>query len=322
MSAVARSLCASRAGWPLLLLTALSGCGEPAAPIAAPLLVFGKPGHGPVTFNYPRAMALTKDGVVIVDKSARVQTLTRGGAYVREWRTPASEAGKPTGVSVDADGNIYLADTHYAEVLVYSPTGELLKKFGEFGDGPGQFRLPTDVLVAPNGDIYVSEYGGNDRINRFTSDWEFVSSFGGPAAGDASLRRPQCMRIGPDGLLWVTDACAHRICRFTLEGEFRGAFGSLGAEPGQFRFPYSMAFLSDGTIVVAEYGGSRLQHLDPTGKCLGTWGAPGRDPGQLAFPWAVEVDESDRVFVLDSGNNRVLVIAGLAEGTWGALAGG
>ncbi len=301
-----------------LLVAALAqpACRESAPKLAQPALVFGKPGHGEVAFNYPRAMTLTPDGLVIVDKAARVQTLTRDGAYVREWRTPASEAGKPTGVSLGPDGSIYLADTHYAQILVYSPTGQLIERYGEFGVAPGQFRLPTDILVTAAGDIYISEYGGNDRISRFTSDWRFMSAFGGQDAGEAALRRPQSMRIGPDGLIWVADACAHRICRFTLDGEFRGAFGALGAAPGQFRFPYSLAFLSDGTLVVAEYGGSRVQRLTPDGQSLGVWGEPGRAPGQLAFPWAVEVDENDLVYVLDSGNNRVQVIAGLAPETW------
>jgi hypothetical protein len=72
-------------------------------------------------------------------------------------------------------------------------------------------------------------------------------------------------------------------------------------------FPYSVALLGDSTVLVTEFGGARLRRVDPrTGVSLGVFGIAGRGEGELATPWAAVVD--GRVtYVLDSGNNRVVV---------------
>lgn len=292
------------------------GCGE-GKPAGAPLFSFGRTGIGAGEFNYPRAGDLGGDGLLyIVDKGGRLQVLDQRGEFVRAWYMPEHLAGKPCGLAVAADGRIYTADTHYSRVLVFSPDGQELARFGTFGDGPGQFRLPTDVAIDPAGFIYVSEYGGNDRISKFDANWRFVTSFGGVDAGEGRLERPQSLLIDVDGSLWVADSCNHRIVHFSADGALLGHFGSLGPGIGELRFPYSVDRLSDGTLVVAEYGNNRVQRFDMSGRSLGTWGSAGRAMGQLAYPWAVVVGDSDRVFVIDSGNNRVQVIEGAATRTW------
>lgn len=248
------------------------------------------------------------DLLYVVDKAARIQGFDANGRHVREWRTPEWSAGKPTGLGAGPDGRIYVADTHYARVLIYTPVGELVGTFGEHGTGPGQFIFPTDVVVAGDGGLYVAEYGGNDRISRFTGDLQYEFSFGGPDSGAARLQRPQSLLLDADGTLWVADACNHRICHFAADGALLASFGASGAAPGDLRFPYGLDWLPDGTLVVAEYGNNRLQRFDRRGRSLGTWGRAGRRVGELAYPWAVVTGPQDRLFVLDSGNNRVQVL--------------
>ncbi|RMF83335.1 MAG: hypothetical protein D6744_04865 [Planctomycetota bacterium] len=296
----------------------LTAC-SPSAPVGEnpPLRVAGRTGAGPAEFNYPRAIAVARDGgVFVVDKGGRIQHFTADGEFVGAWRTPAIDAGKPTGVGVAPDGRLFVADTHYARILIYSPSGELIRTFGEYGDGPGRFRLPTDVLVRPDGSFYVSEYGGNDRVSHYTADFAYISSFGGADAGEARLARPQSLALSPEGDLWVADACNHRICRFSADGEFRAAFGRLGSGHGELRFPYGVTVLSDGTLVVTEYGNNRVQRFTPEGVSLGVWGAAGRSPGRLAYPWAAAALPDDRVVIVDSGNNRLQWIAGRRSTTW------
>ena len=229
---------------------------------------------------------------------------------------PEWSAGKPTGLGIGPDGKVYAADTHYARVMVFEPDGKPAGQFGSQGDGPGQFRMPTDVAINAGGEIYVSEYGGNDRISKFSPDRRYLLSFGGPDASEARLQRPQALLLDTDGSLWVADACNHRICHFTAEGRWIEAIGHAGSGPGELRFPYGLDRLSDGTFVVCEYGNNRVQRLDRTGRSLGTWGSAGRRPGQIAYPWAAAVGPQDRMFVLDSGNNRVQVVDGTGADTW------
>ncbi len=302
---------------PVALLAALLvGCDERSVSAPGLELVFGRTGQGPGEFSYPRAAVLGRNGLYLVDKAGRIQCYSPTGEFRFAWRTPAYAAGKPTGLGLGPDGRLYVADTHYSRVLVYEADGTPAGEFGSRGEGPGQFQLPTDVAVDAAGFIYVGEYGGNDRISKFSPQREFLFSFGGPDAGPARLQRPQSLLVAPDGTLWVADACNHRICQFAPDGRMLKTFGHSGTRAGELRFPYGIDRLADGTLVVVEYGGNRVQRFDPEGRSLGWWGRAGRRPGELAYPWAVIVAEDDRMCVVDSGNNRVQVVDARAPGVW------
>ncbi len=268
-------------------------------------------------FSYPRAAAVAPNrDVFIVDKSGRIQRFDEQGRFLLAWRMPEIAAGKPTGLAVGSSGEVFAADTHYARVVVFDPTGRELRRFGEWGDGTGQFRLPTDVAIAADGSIYVGEYGGNDRISKFDRDGHFLFSFGGAADGAAHLNRPQSLCMLPSGDLWVADACNHRLCLFSGEGKLIRTIGEVGDGAGQLRFPYSVDVLADGTLVVCEYGNNRVSRFAADGRFLGWWGAAGRHAGELAYPWAAAVVDGRRLFVIDSGNNRVQVFDALRAGVW------
>lgn len=299
------------------ILLALAGCSESATSDSPVLQTFGRTGLGPGELSYPRAAALVPGGdLYVVDKSGRIVRFGKSGEARSEWFMPEYKAGKPTGLGIAADGRVFAADTHYARVSVFSPDGTLLNTFGEWGDGPGQFRLPTDVAVSRDGSIYVSEYGGNDRISKFTSDWTYLFSFGCRNDPEAQTERPQSLLIDDDGSVWVADSCNHRILHFTADGKFLGKFGQVGSGAGDLRFPYSIDRLADGTLVVSEYGNNRIQRFNMAGLSLGTWGTAGRRPGEVANPWAAVTGGEARVYVIDSGNNRVQVFDGLRPESW------
>lgn len=281
------------------------------------ILVLGRTGYGPREFSYPRAIAIDPDDhVYIVDKTGRIQRYSPDGEWLADWKTPQIEAGKPTGLGIGPDGSIWVADTHYARVLVYNARGDLLHEFGDYGESCGQFHLPTDVAVTKDGACYVGEYGGNDRVSRYSASGECIGAFGGPDDSQFQLARPQGIHIARDGTLWIADSRNHRMLQLSAQGALLSSFGSMGTGPGELRFPYGVDQLSDGSLVVAEYGNNRVQRFNEAGKSMGTWGSPGRDRGRLAYPWAVAVDSRDRVWIVDSGNNRVQVIDGADPRTW------
>jgi DNA-binding beta-propeller fold protein YncE len=301
------------------LAAALAGCNSRGADGGhPPELVFGRTGVGAGEFNYPRAVAVAApDQIYVVDKAGRIQLYSQTGKFQLAWKMPETKAGLPTGLGFSPNGNLYVADTHYSRIVIFDRAGKRLATFGSFGDGPGQFGLPTDVAVDKAGFIYVGETGENDRISKFSPQHEFILSFGGADGPPAArLARPQSIRIAPDGTLLVADACNHRICRFDADGNLLSAFGKPGHEVGQLHFPYDVDQLSDGTLVVCEYGNNRVQRFDTEGASLGVWGGPGREEGRLAYPWALAVGADDRILVVDSGNNRVQVIDGRAAGAW------
>ncbi len=205
----------------LSLVALLAGCGR-SDKGGAPKVVesFGKTGAGPGEFLYPRAIALDGDGSVLVaDKTGRIQRFSQDGQCLATIRMPLIDAGKPTGISVHKDGRLFVADTHYHRVVIFSREGKQIGEFGQYGQEGGCFIYPTDVAFAPDGRIFVSEYGGNDRISVFTSDGNFLSSFGTPGDKEGQFSRPEALCVDETrGRLYVADACNHRIGVYDLEG--------------------------------------------------------------------------------------------------------
>jgi ABC-type Fe3+ transport system permease subunit/DNA-binding beta-propeller fold protein YncE len=290
---------------------AVTGCGKtsPANNTQEVLAVFGQTGRGIGEFIYPRAIDITADGLLfVVDKTGRIQKLSPEGKCLNCFNMPLLEAGKPTGLSVAPNGNLYVADTHYHRVVIFSPEGKLIDEFGKFGQEGGCFIYPTDVAFSPDGRIFVSEYGGNDRISVFSPQHDFLYCFGTPGSGPGQFSRPSALCVDSAGkCLYVADACNHRIAIYDLDGKLLGYIGSAGMATGQLRYPYDLSLLADGTLVVCEYGNNRLQLFGPDRKSLAVYGCAGRQSGQLAYPWGIAVDARRRAFIVDAGNNRIQV---------------
>jgi DNA-binding beta-propeller fold protein YncE len=221
---------------------------------------------------------------------------------------PESITGKPVGLYLASDGKIYVPDTHYHRVLIFDREGRELARFGEEGTGPGQFQLPTDIVRDAAGNIYVGEYGGNDRIDVFSPDLQFQYAIGEGEVAGMHMSRPAGLDIDAAQTLWVADAVNHRVLHFTLKGELLAAWGSMGRESGQMRYPYDLVCLPNGQILVCEFENNRLQWFDATGKSLRTWGTQGRRPGELWAPWGISRGPDGRIYVVDALNSRVQIL--------------
>ncbi len=292
-----------------LLLVALAGCGGPSA---EPELIYGKRGVSGGEFIKPRAVAIdAKDRVYIVDYTARIQVFQASNHECKYlnlcWTTPDYRNGRPSGLSIDRDGNLLVSDSHYNCLRIYSPEGKELRKIGgEAGTGPGQFSYISDAVQDSDGFYYVAEFGDLPRISKLDAEGRFVCCWGSGGQEPGQFSRIRALALGPDGNLYVADACNHRIQVFTRDGKLVCCWGVPGKEPGELDYPYDLAFNKKGNVLyVVEYGNQRVQKFTPEGKSLGCWGGPGREPGQLASPWALAVDSRGKVHVIDSENHRV-----------------
>jgi DNA-binding beta-propeller fold protein YncE len=271
-------------------------------------LVWGAKGMQPGMVSRPRAIAIDPKGrLFLVDFTARIQTYDLDGNHLgHTWTPPDFRNGRPSGLSIDRDGNLIVSDSHYNRVRVYTFDGKELKVIGgEAGTGPGQLGYVSDCVQDEDGFYYIAEFGANARISKFDVNGGFVKSWGSLGQGPLQFNRVRALAIGPDGLLYAVDACNHRIQVMTRDGEFVREFGGAGREPGRFNLPYDLSFGPDGHLYVVERGNCRVQKLTAEGVPVATWGEAGRDPGQLADPWAVAVDKSGRVHVVDTENHRV-----------------
>ena len=295
----------------VICLPALSGCDDESVTIDGPKVLdtFGRTGRGQGEFIYPRAIDITNDStLLIVDKTGRIQRFDLEGTFLDMIQMPLIETGKPTGISVGPDGNLYIADTHYYRVIVFSPEGEMLRQWGRFGEDEGCFIYPTDIAFSGDGRIFVSEYGGNDRISVFNEQGDFLYYFGSPGSDSDQFARPSAMCVDrSQGRLYVADACNHRIAIYNFDGRLFGYIGSAGLTAGKLRYPYDLAIFPDGTLVVCEYGNNRIQLFNPEGESLAVYGRAGRQLGELAYPWGLAIDRRRRAFIVDAGNNRIQV---------------
>ncbi len=293
----------------LSVIGLVCGCEPPALTDNGVVGAFGSVGLGPGAFSYPRAIAAERDGsVFVIDKNGRVQRFNRDGEFESYWRMPDTDSGKPVGISIHPDGRIFVADTHYHRVMVFDRDGNELARFGREGRGDGEFNLPTDVAFDANGFIYVSEYGGNDRITKWTADFEFVKVIADSEIDGARVNRPASIAIDAAQTLWVADACNHRLLRLTLNGKHLLTVGKFGSGPSEMRYPYDLSISEDQTIMVCEYEGNRLQWFDETGQSIATWGRSGRELGELSGPWGATYGPGGLVYVVDAMNSRIQIV--------------
>ena len=166
----------------------------------------------------------------------------------------------PHGIALDSQGNVWVADfagnkagTKGHQVHKFSPKGEKLMSLGmagKPGNADGQFNQPNDVVIGPDGSIYVSD--GHDGQGMTT-----------PAAVAEGLKR----------------GATARISKFTPEGKFVKSWGTLGVKHGEFRTPHAMVFDGKGRLWVADRGNHRLEIFDQEGKYLESRYAYGRISG-------------------------------------------
>jgi len=92
--------------------------------------------------------------------------------------TSPGDFSKPAGVAVDAEGNLYVADTYNNRVEIFDADGQFVSTFGKAGDGPGYFGRPKGVAVDGDGHIWVAD-GMQDRVQVFDKTGQLLISFGG-----------------------------------------------------------------------------------------------------------------------------------------------
>ena len=253
----------------------------------------------------PRSLAVAQDDdVVVLDNAGRVLVYDSTGKVTRDWEMPEFDVGRPEGAVVLHDGRIVVCDTHYHRVVIFDAEGTVLGMFGSYGTEPGSFIYPVAVAVDSSNQLYVGEYGGNDRIQVFTTDGAFVRQFGGFGTDPGEFQRPSGI-VWHQGEVLVADAINNRVQKFTDHGEFVAIV--TGPDTG-LRFPYDLAMAPDGNIYIVEYGAGRITLLSPQGAVLGQFGSTGRGPEQLVTPWGIVADSRGRLRVADTGNRRIIAI--------------
>jgi len=162
----------------------------------------------------------------------------------------------PHGATVDRDGNLWVTDARGEngighQVFKFSPDGKVLMtlgKAGVSGSTPDLFDQPTDVLVAPSGDIFVTDShrnGKNNRVVRFTKDGKYVKEWGKKGSGRGEISEPHTIAMDSRDRLFVGDRENNRIQIFDQDGRYLDEWRQFGRPSGIF-------ITRDDTIYVAD----------------------------------------------------------------------
>jgi DNA-binding beta-propeller fold protein YncE len=162
----------------------------------------------------------------------------------------------PHGATVDRDGNLWVTDARGGngqghQVFKFDPAGRVLMTLGKAGVSGSTndlFDQPTDIVVAPNGDLFITDShrnGLNNRVMRFTRDGRFVKAWGTKGSAPGQISEPHTIAMDSQGRLFVGDRENNRIQIFDQDGNVLGEWRQFGRPSGIF-------ITRDDTIYVAD----------------------------------------------------------------------
>ena len=162
----------------------------------------------------------------------------------------------PHGIHVDREGNVWITDARGDagrghQVIKFDSDGNVLMRLGKAGvagDGPDEFNQPSDVLVAPNGDIFVVDgHGddGNNRVVKFSGDGTFIKTWGTTGAEAGEFRDPHALAMDSKGRLFVGDRGNSRIQIFDQDGNWIATWTQFGRPSGLFIDRHDILYSAD-----------------------------------------------------------------------------
>ncbi|MDR3678342.1 MAG: gliding motility-associated C-terminal domain-containing protein [Flavipsychrobacter sp.] len=247
----------------------------------------------------------------------------------------------PSGVAVDALGNIYVADQNNQRIQKF-PSGSTsgtaattVAGTGTAGSGLSQLSSPTGLALDASGNIYVSDYF-NYRVIKFPSgstsgtNGTIVAGGNGNGNGATQLAGSDGICLDASGNLYVTDPNNNRVQKFAsgstsaTSGTTVAGGNGAGTATNQLNYPSSVAVDGLGNIYVADANNNRVQKW-PSAAVAGTTvagsaaGTSGSTAALLNFPTGVVIDGNGNLFVSDFNNNRIQQFAPTIPLTFSAL---
>ena len=245
---------------------------------------------------------------------------------------------RPHGITIDAAGNLYVADTNNSRIRKVTIHGEVSTLAGGedgFSDGSGsaaRFYIPDGIAMDATGNLYVADTY-NHRIRKVTLKGEVSTLAGSGEEGFADgqgntavFNHPRGIAIDVAGNLYVADFWNHRIRKITIKGEVSTLAGSgeIGVADGkgstaQFNGPEGIAIDAAGNLYVTDSRSNRIRMVTPEGEVSTLAGSDSTDPdgevggfadgeGSVAkfdSPSGIAIDAAGNLYVTDSDNYRI-----------------
>ncbi|HJT64963.1 MAG TPA: NHL repeat-containing protein [Pyrinomonadaceae bacterium] len=281
----------------------------------------------PQVFSDPFGIAVAKDGTIYISdagESNHLRKISPEGSLTT-LTTGSNDFDTPSGLALDANGNLYVADTSNNRIRKVTPQGEVSTIAGDgtagYVDGPAaqaRFNGPIGVSVDTQGNVFVADTY-NDRIRKVSIDGQVSTVAGGGTPGYADGDRntslfdtPCGIAVANDGALIVADTSNDRLRKIDKDGNVStltvALNGNVNANGETLSSPVGLALTYDNVLYVTELDRSRVLQITPDGNAhviagRGPGFANGVENARFNQPAAVAIDPHDgSLYVTDSAN--------------------
>ncbi|MBW1646428.1 MAG: hypothetical protein JRJ56_08970 [Deltaproteobacteria bacterium] len=214
--------------------------------------------------------------VIIIDPAKKTFDFLKGNYSFGKLK-------KPINLDLDAEDNLYVADTMRREVLVYGPSGNFLRAYGKTLE-----MKPVDVAV--DGDfLYVLDIKNHDIKILDRKTGKLRRRIGKTPDGKYLLSMPISLALGPKGSIYVTNMTTGKVVNLDRDGHLLGEFGKLGDGFGQFGRPKGIDVDRQNRIYVVDAAHQNVQIFNKKGRLLMFFGDPGLPFGSLNLPASIAV---------------------------------
>ncbi len=245
-------------------------------------------------FQGPSAVAVdSQDRVYVFQRRGPpVMVFDQQGNFLSGWTRRDGLLEDAHHLYIGPDDSVYLADRDAHQVLKCTTDGGVLMALGNRYTAALQapFNHPSDIAVAPGGDIYVSDGYGNSSVHRFSPDGTHLASFGNPGSGPGQFRVPHSIRVANDGRVYVCDRENSRVQVFSPDGAFLDQWTD-------FKYPMGVHIDAAQNVYVTDQV-PRISVFNLDGELL----ARGRT---FEFGHNVYSDSRGDIYAVDTANQRV-----------------
>jgi len=218
---------------------------------------FVRPG-GAGTLAKPINITIDKDGTRFITDTEKDQVLVFDAQdrFLRAF----GETGQFRPIDVAIAGHkLYVTDIlHHQVHILDKRTGETLKTFAESGSGDGQLFHPTNLSIANDGTVYVTDTT-NFRIQQFDGDGQFIRTIGSQGNRPGRFARPKGVALDRENRIYVVDAAFENVQILAPEGGALMFFGGPGNDRGNLSMPTAIKIDYDNVEYFQKYAAPNFE---------------------------------------------------------------